>query len=316
MSTLRDPNTLLWTALRAALIGALAVAALVLASCGGGSTSTRPDGGQLQVVAAENLWGSLAAQLGGDKVTVQSIISSPNTDPHEYEATPSDARAVASAQYVVYNGIGYDPWAEKLINANPSNGRVVLKVQTLLGLKSDDNPHAWYSPDDVLKVVDQITADYKKLDPAAAAFFDTQHGEFITNGLKEYDASVLQIREKYAGTPIGATESIVSPLADALGLKLLTPYSFLQAVSEGTDPTAQDKAIADSQIESNQIAVLMFNTQNATPDVQRLVDAATAKGIPIVDVTETLDPPTDSFQAWQTRQLRSLADALAKATGK
>ena len=290
-------------------------AALVLGGCGGGSAATT-SGGKVQVVAAENFWGNLATQLGGDKVDVKSIITSPDTDPHEYEATPANARAFASAQYVVYNGMGYDPWAGKVIDANPSKGRVILKVQTLLGLKDDDNPHRWYSPDDVLRVVDQMTADYKRIDPANAAYFDQQRTDFVTNGLKDYTALVGLIKLKYAGTPVGATESIVSPLADALGLKMLTPYPFLQAISEGTDPTAQDKATFDGQIASKQIAVLLFNTQNATPDVQRLVDAAKAKGIPVVDVTETLDPPTDSFQAWQTRQLRSLADALAKATGK
>lgn len=290
---------------------ALTMAAL-LASCGGATVAggdTAP-GAPMAVVAAENFWGSIASQLGGGKVTVKSIISSPNTDPHEYEARPSDARAIASARYVVYNGFGYDPWAEKLVDANPSNSRVVLNVQGLLGLHDDDNPHRWYSPSDVLKVVDRITADYQQLDPSASAYFQQQHDEFIATGLNDYDALVQQIRQEYAGTPIGATESIVSPLADALGLKMLTPYAFLQAISEGTDPTAQDKATADRQISSKQIAVLIVNTQNATPDVQRLIDAAKAHDIPIVDVTETLEPPTGTFQAWQSSQLRSLLNAL------
>jgi zinc/manganese transport system substrate-binding protein len=267
-------------------------------------------------VAAENFWASIASQLGGDRVNVTAIITSPDTDPHDYEPTPSDGRAIASAHYVIYNGVSYDPWAGKALDANPSSGRTVLKVQDLLGLKDDDNPHRWYSSDDVMKVIDQITADYKKMDPADASYFDGQKSTLVGTGFKPYNDLVALIKQKYAGTPIGATESIVSPLADALGLEMMTPYAFLRAISEGTDPTAQDKATIDSQIANKQISVLMFNTQNATPDVKRLVDAARAKGIPIVNVTETLDPPDAKFQDWQSKQLQDLAAALAQATGR
>jgi zinc/manganese transport system substrate-binding protein len=288
---------------------------LMLASCATGNAAA-PTDGKLHVLAAESFWGNIAAQLGGDKVAVKSVISNPNTDPHDYEATPSDARAVASAQYVVYNGFGYDPWTGKLLDSNPSKARLELKVQSLLGLKNGDNPHRWYSPDDVLKVVEQMTSDYKRLDPADAEFFDARRTEFVSHALKDYTALVQEIRQRYGGTAVGATESIVAPMAEALGLNLVTPYSFLQAISEGTDPTAQDKATADRQIASKQIAVLLFNTQNATPDVQRLVDAAKANGIHVVDVTETLEPPGATFQDWQTGQLRALANALAAGVGK
>src|SRR6266576_268510 len=110
---------------RAALAAALA-AALVAGACSSGTSSQTPSGGKPRVVAAENFWGSIAAQLGGDKVTVKSIISSPDTDPHDYEPTPADGRAAASARYAVVNGIGYDAWADKILNANPVSERVVL----------------------------------------------------------------------------------------------------------------------------------------------------------------------------------------------
>src|SRR6185312_17447741 len=201
------PTGRLGSTAKAGLLAAMFVAALGVASCGTGNAAVGSSDGKVHVLAAESFWGN------------------PNTDPHDYEATPSDARAVASAQYVVYNGFGYDPWTGKLLDANPSKTRVELNVQSLLGLKSDDNPHRWYSPDDVLKVVEQMTSDYKRLDPADAAFFDAQRTDFVANGLKDYTALVQEIRQRYAGTAVGATESIVSPLADALGLKLVTPYS-------------------------------------------------------------------------------------------
>ena len=299
---------------------------LLLGACSGDDSSgaTTPSSAansnvssaKIQVVAAENFWGSIASQIGGNKVSVTAIITSPDTDPHDYESTPSDGRRVANAQYVIYNGLGYDPWAGQLLDANPARDRTTLKVQDVLGLQDDDNPHRWYSPHDVLKVIDQISADYKKIRAADASYFDSQKTAFETVALKQYNDLVQAIRQKYSGAPVAATESVVSPLADALGLNMLTPYSFLQAISEGTDPTAQDKATFDSQIANKEIDVLLFNTQNARPDVQRLVDAATAKGIPIVEVTETLIPEDATFQDWQSKQLQDLQKALAQVTGR
>ena len=105
-------------------------------------------------------------------------------------------------------------------------------------------------------------------------------------------------------------------IAPALGLKLLTPPSFLRAISEGTDPTASDKSTIDAQIKNRLIKVYVYNSQNATPDIQTQIAAAKAEGIPISTITETLTPPTDSWEQWQTSQLKSLSAALAKATGR
>jgi zinc/manganese transport system substrate-binding protein len=124
------------------------------------------------VVAAENFWGSIAAQVGGEHVTVHSIIASPDADPYSYEPTPADGRALATAQYVIYNGAGYDPWVVKLIDANPAPARWVLTVGDLVRVKQGGNPHRWYSPTDVHRVIEQIAADYQRIDPADAGYFD------------------------------------------------------------------------------------------------------------------------------------------------
>jgi zinc/manganese transport system substrate-binding protein len=267
-------------------------------------------------VAAENFWGSIATQLGGDRVQVDSIISNPDTDPHDYEPTAADARTVTTAQYAIVNGIGYDAWADKLLSTNPGNGRAELKVGDLVGLKPGDNPHRWYSPDNVHQVIEQITADYKKLDPADAAYFDQQKQNFETKTLGEYNQLIADIKTTYPGTPIGASESIVTPLAQGLGLKMLTPESFLDAMSEGTDPTAADKATIDQQIRTKQIKVYVYNSQNSTPDVDAQVKLAKSEGIPVATVTETLSPAGDTFQQWQVAELQGIKAALAKATGK
>jgi zinc/manganese transport system substrate-binding protein len=281
-----------------------------------GLAAGAPSGPKFTVVAAENFWGSIASQLGGEQVTVTSIISNPDTDPHDYEATPADARAIAGARMFIQNGIGYDTsWAPKLVAANPSDNREVLTVGDVVGLKDGDNPHQWYSHESVYKVIDAIVADYSKIDPADAAWFAAQKQNFETNTLARYNALEADIKAKYAGIPIGASESIVSPLADSLGLQMLTPYSFLKAISEGTDPTVADKTLIDSQIKGKQIKAYVYNSQNSTPDITAQVAEAKAAGIPISTVTETLSPAGASFQEWMVTELEGLQDALALAAG-
>jgi zinc/manganese transport system substrate-binding protein len=296
------------------LIGSLSVA---LAAC-----STQPGNGPsggagvIQVVAAENFWGSIAAQLGGAKVQVRSIISSPDADPHSYEPTAADGRLIATADMVIVNGIGYDTWATKMVNANASPTSVTLTVGSVVGAADGDNPHRWYNPGDVQKVVDQIVADYTKINPADAAFFASQKASFETSATAEYKALIAKIRTRYAGTKVGASESIFAMLAPALGLDLITPPGFLKAISEGTDPTAADKITIDTQIRTRQIRVYVYNSQNATPDVQAQIALARAQGIPVTTITETLVPSTASWQAWQTAQLVALKAALAQATAR
>ncbi|WP_367136823.1 MULTISPECIES: metal ABC transporter solute-binding protein, Zn/Mn family [Streptomyces] len=308
-----------------------AVAALTAATATACSTSSSSDakasgstsaasgsraGTKIEVVAAENFWGSIAAQLGGDHVHVTSIIGNPDTDPHDYEPKAADARAVAGARYAIVNGIGYDAWADKLLAANPASGRAELKVGDLVGVKEGGNPHRWYSPDDVHKVIKKITEDYKKADPAHAAYFDQRKTSYEAKDLAPYTKLISEIKSKYAGSPIGASESIVTPLSEGLGLKMLTPEAFLDAMSEGTDPTAKDKATIDDQIKNKQIKIYVYNSQNSTPDVQAQVKEAKEAGIPVATVTETPTPGNATFQQWQTAQLQGIADALAKATGR
>ncbi len=270
---------------------------------------------RLQVVAAENFWGSIATQLAGTRAQVTSIITNPDTDPHDYEAKPTDARVIAGADYVIVNGIGYDAWAQKVIDATPSRGRKELDVGKLVGIDEGGNPHQWYSPSTVAAVSDRIATDLERLDPRNAGYYEGQKSMFVSRGLQRYHDLIAVIKQRYAGTVVGATESIFAPLASALGLDLVTPTSFLNAVAEGTDPSGHDKAVVDNQIATKAIRVLVYNSQNATPDVRELVRAARAKKIPVTTVTETLTPAGASFQAWQVRQLTALQKALAAATG-
>jgi zinc/manganese transport system substrate-binding protein len=295
-----------------------ACCAALLTACGGGGAGSAggSSSGKLQVVAAENFWGSIAAQLGGSKVAVQSIIVNPNTDPHSYEPTASDGVALAKSQMAIVNGIGYDLWASKLIAANPSSSRKVLDVGDLLGLVEGDNPHQWYSPASVQRVIDQIVADYQQLDPKDSAYFDQQRARFETQGLAEYNRTIATIRARYAGVPVGYSESIFQPLGAALGLTLMTPYSFAKAIAEGTDVSAADKQTVDTQTQNRLIKVWVYNSQNATPDVQRVNQLARVAHIPITTITETLSPASATFEQWQVAELQNIQRALHQATGR
>ncbi len=288
-------------------------AGVLIAAYGGGSAVSAQS--SLVAVACEDFWGSIVQQIGDRRVALTNIIADPAIDPHDYEPKTSDARLFAGARYIVVNGAGYDPWAGKLIAANPVAGRVVLTVAEQFGKKDGDNPHLWYSPDYVLQTTDRITTDLQALDPDGAAFYDSQRTYFKNIALQPYTNAISTIRQRFANTAVGASESIFAYLADALGLNLITPPGFLQAVNNGSDPSAQDKAAADAQITGKQIAVYVYNSQNTTPDVDAQRGKAQGLGIPIVAITETPDTPTQSLQDWQTAQLGALIDALAQATG-
>jgi zinc/manganese transport system substrate-binding protein len=288
----------------------LLVVVLAIGACGG----SRPvaSTGSIKVVAGQNFWGSIAAQLGGSKASVQSVVSDPNADPHEYETNTNDARAFADANFVILNGAGYDTWATKLLSANPSSHRTVLVAADLLGKKAGDNPHFWYNPDYVTRMADQITADYKSTDSADSAYFDQQRSAFTT-ALKPYTQRLGEIKAKFAGVPVAATESIFVYMASALGLNLISPAEFMNAVAEGNDPPASAVIDFQNQITSKQAKVLVYNVQTATAVTTNIRHLAALADTPVVGVSETLQPETATFQDWQLSQLLALQNALNAA---
>ncbi len=295
---------------------ALIVAALAAGTTGCGALPASATQPGVRVVAAENFWGSIARQLGGSDATVNSIIVNPAQDPHSYEPTAGDARTMATAQLAIVNGIGYDPWASQLLAADPADGRVELTVGSLLHLHTGDNPHRWYDPTDVERVAAAITAALQRLDPKHSSYYAARLRRFRTSALAGYHALMAAIRRRYAGVPVGASESIFALQAPALGLRLMTPPSFMKATSEGSEVTAGDIATAERQITNHAIKVWVFNAQNRTPEIEHLNGLAREAGIPTATVTETLSPSTDTFEQWQVHQLQGLQAALHRATGR
>jgi zinc/manganese transport system substrate-binding protein len=290
----------------------LALAAgLSLAGCGEGVAA---GSGPPLVVAAENTWGSIAGQLTGNAGQAESVITNPADDPHAYEPTANDGRMMATASLAIVNGIGYDPWARHLLDANPTPGRIVLDVGKVLGVGDGGNPHRWYDPTDVETVARTIAVDLERLNPRGRATYRVRLQHFLGPGLAAYHHWVDVIRRRYAGLAVGASESMFALQAPALGLRVLTPPGFMRAISEGTDPTAGELSTALAQLSDRAVTVWILNRQNDTPQVDRLTALARTRGIPVVTITETLDPASASFEQWQVGQLERLAAALARAT--
>ena len=291
-------------------IAAAFIVALAAGACGTGSQA--PPGGIINVVAGENFWGSIAAQLGGSKAKVHSVVTDPNADPHEYESSTTDARAFADADLVILNGAGYDDWGQKLLDGNPNSHRTVLNIAQLLAKKPGDNPHFWYQPDYVIAATDKIAAEYKAIDPGDAAYFDQQRAALAT-ALKPYMDRIAEIKGKFAGAPIGSTESIFVYMAGALGLNLISPPEFMNAIAEGTDPPAAAVATFHDQVAAKKIKVLVYNNQASTSVTTNLKQLAQQQGIPLVGVSETMQPVGATFQDWQASQLSALESALSSS---
>lgn len=274
------------------------------ASAGGGSPSKT-----LNIVAGENFWGSIVSQLAGKAGKVTSVVTDPNADPHNYESSSDNARSFAEADYVVINGAGYDTWAEKLLSANPSSKRKVFTIADMLGKKEGDNPHFWYNPDYVTAVEGQVTADLKRLAPADASYFDAQRAAFDA-ALGTYRSRLAAIKAKFTGTPVASTESIFVYLGDYLGLKTLSPPEFMNAVAEGNDPPAPSVTAFQDLLSKKQVKVLVYNQQTSTAATTNLRKLATNQQIPVVGVTETIQPPDATFQEWSGAELLDLQNAL------
>ena len=307
---------------RAGVLAAIATIALVAAACSRttdagagnnlpvtlGATSHAP-AGKLGVVAAENFWGDIARQIGGDTVQVTSIISDPNTDPHQYESSARDGAAIAGASLVIQNGAGYDEFINKLLAATPKSHREVLDVATVVGAGHDANPHLWYSPDYVLKAAQAIQEQLATEDPAHAAAYRSNLATFRQGEQQVVDV-IDEIKSKYDEQAIAYTERVPGYLVEAAGLRLGTPASFSKAIEDDSDPSPADVAAFDAALKDHKVKALLYNAQVTSPTTQRLKDLARSNGVPIVGVTETMPPGAQNFQTWQADQARALLAAL------
>lgn len=264
---------------------------------------------KLSVVAGENFWGSLATQIGGSHVNITTVIADPNADPHEQAASNANARAFATADYVILNGAGYDSWGDRLLSSGGPADRRVLSVAVLIGKKTGDNPHFWYNPVYVNQVVTQITTDLSTLSPQNRSYFEQQAAQ-LKQSLAGYQKQITRIAQAFGGTPVAATEDIFAYLGDATKLNLISPTDFTTAVAEGNDPSTGSVAAFQQQLESGSVKLLVYNKQTVTPLTTSMQKIAENHNLPVVAISETVQPANTTFQAWMSNQVSDIKKAL------
>jgi zinc/manganese transport system substrate-binding protein len=263
----------------------------------------------ITVVAAENFYGDVANQIGGSDVTVTSILTNPDQDPHLFEASPSVARAVSAARIVIYNGIGYDAWIERLLRATPSARRKVIVVAELVGRRPGDNPHIWYDPAAMLSLAQALAEELGSADPAHRSDYRRRLAQF-QQSVKPIQAKIAVLRERFAGTPVTATESVFEYMFNAMGMDVRN-RRFQLAVMNNAEPSASDVVAFEQDLKRRRVRMLVYNSQASSPMAERMVKLATASGIPVVAVTETA-PPGKNYQAWMSSELDAVERTLLK----
>lgn len=261
------------------------------------------------IVAAENFYGDVAQQIGGPDVKVTSILSNPDQDPHLFEVSPSVARAVATARIVIYNGIDYDPWIEKLLGAAASSDRTAIVVGDLVGRRPGDDPHIWYAPDTMLALATRLADDLSIADPPYQAEYRQRLAEF-RQSLQPIQSKIAALRARLVGTPVTATEPVFDYLLEAIGMQVRN-RRFQLSVMNNTEPGASDVATIENDLNKHRVGMLVYNSQASDPTAERIVKLARASNIPVVAVTET-EPPGKNYQAWLLSELDAVDRALPK----
>lgn len=292
------------------VIIAVLAGSAVLAGAGCAVPSSPVTPGIVKVVAGENMWGNVAAQIGGPHVQVSSVLSDPNADPHLYESDVATALAVAQARLVIVNGAGYDDFLTQLLGATRNSGRVVVTVQAVLGMHGPDvNPHFWYDIPRVPQVAAAIEAALARLDPPGRPLFAANLKAFDAS-LAPVDTVIADIRHRYAGAPVAYTERVPGYLLAAARLTVLTPPGFAAAIENGNDPSPADTARMYQLITGHKARVLLYNAQVTSPVTLRVETLARRAGMHVVPVDETMPRPYRSYQAWQLAQATALLSAL------
>lgn len=265
---------------------------------------------RVNIVSSQSVWGNIAEQIGGNKISVSSIVSDPNADPHEYETSARDARNIAGSNLVIINGLGYDAWANKLIAANPAKHRTILNLGSSLGLKIGDNPHIWYSMGYTKASAALIAQQIINQDPENRQYY-LNNLQVFNNHLDNLIYLEKGISLYHAGDKVASTESLFSYMAKDMKLNIVTPLKFMQAVSEGNGPTAGNVATFIDQINNKDVKILVYNLQTETPVTTNMKSRAASKNIPVVGLTETL-PSHTSYQDWMSAQIDKISKGLNK----
>jgi zinc/manganese transport system substrate-binding protein len=265
----------------------------------------------IKIVAAENFYGDVAKQIGGDAVEVVSILTNPDQDPHLFEASPSAARDISDARIVIANGIDYDPWIDTLLSASPRQNRKVIVVGDLAGKKAGDNPHLWYDPQNVLAMARALSSTLAEEDMANESAYARRLADFEAS-LRPVTEQIAQIKSRYAGTPVAATEPVFGYMFEALGMDV-KETSFQNSVMNDTEPSASDVAAFENDLKNHKLKLFVYNSQATDPAADRLKSIAETAGIPVVGATET-QPNGKTYQSWMMSEVSEVGKAFGMPT--
>lgn len=250
------------------------------------------------IVAAENFYGGVAQQIAPE-AKVTSILSNPNQDPHEFQTDAATAAAVAQADIVIYSGIGYDDWMERLLATGGKSERTVINVSGLIGAKTGDNPHIWYDPKTMPALVAKL-AEVMDIPDAVAEF---------NKSMQPLLQKIQALSPRTQGMKVTATEPVFGYMATALGMEMLN-YDYQIAVMNDTEPSFQQTADFQNSLKTNDAKVLFYNNQVTDPSTEEMRQLATEHGVPVVGVSETQPPDAPSYVAWMVSQLEALEEVL------
>lgn len=249
------------------------------------SVSHAANADTIRIVAAENFSGDVARQVGGQRVSVSSILENPSQDPHLFEADASAARAIAHAQIVIVNAAGYDSWMQPLLAGRRSDRRHIIRVAALAGVRPGDNPHLWYNPETMPALATKLAALLTAVDLPHKDEYSRRLHVFLRS-LKSLQKELALLRMRYAGTPVAATEPVFGYMAAALGLKMYET-AFQTAMMNGVEPAPSQVIQFENDLRRRRVKVLIYNRQLMDQRVVRLRRIAQGAGIPAVGVTET-----------------------------
>ncbi|MCC3280912.1 metal ABC transporter solute-binding protein, Zn/Mn family [Arthrobacter caoxuetaonis] len=316
--------------------GTLIAAALALSACSSGvGGDQNADEGTIRVVASTNVYGNILESVGGDYVSVESIINRPSQDPHSYEATARDKLAVSGAGLVVLNGGGYDSFMEVLVEDEGVPSEDVLNAVEISGLEdgsdhthgSEDaesgsgsadahdghshggfNEHVWYDPSAMALLAEAAAQRLAELDPANEAAFRDNAAAF-SDGIAELETRLDALRASGGDRDVAMTEPVPDYLLEDAGLHNVTPADFTEAVEEGSDlPPAVLKQMQDL-VASGDIAFLAYNDQTSTSQTEAVRSAAEDAGVPVLNFSETL-PEGQDYLGWMNSNVDALEGVL------
>lgn len=308
-----------------------AVAVLTLAACSSSSdssdsTTTSAAPGQIDIVASTSVWGSIASTVAGSHGAVTSILSGTSADPHSYEATPADAAKLSDAQLIVFNGGGYDQFAEDIVDQHkdkpavnafeihnhgvPAAGAQAPAAEGHEGHDhSEVNEHVWYDTTTAVGVAQAIADQLSAVDADNAGEYQANAKQFASDAGR-ISAVTSRIADQYPGAKVAQTEPVAHYLLDAAKIEDATPEEFEEAIETESDPSPQVVAQTRDLVQSKAVRALVYNGQTSDRVTEDLRSVAETAGVPVVEVTEGL-PDGQNYIDWQVDTANKLASALA-----